>query len=269
MDHMMKGSYHSGIQTGLHGLDDLLAGLAPDQVTMIGARPGMGKTALALNIAVNAAKRSGKTVAFYSLELSQAQLRTRMLARETGIALIKLVHDDLTDSERHRIAEAAASLNTSNIIIDDNPATTVADMTAQCREIGNLGLVIIDYVQFLCCAQSSREKWQRTVSEVSLSIKQMAKALNVPVVCTSQLSRSLENRVDRRPILNDFRDTALEQDADVIIGLYLENYYCTKYGLTCENPHAAEAIVLKNRRGQTGTVKLCVDFEHMTFISGD
>lgn len=264
MEHMWENSYHSGIQTGLSGLDDLLVGLVPGQMTMIGARPGMGKAALALNIAVNAAKSAGKTVAFYSLDMSQEQLRTRMFSRETDIALIKLLNDDLTDDERRRIAEAAASLNALNIIIDDNPVTTVADMTAQCREIGNLGLVIIDYVQLLCSVHlSQREDYHRELSEISLNIKRMAKALNVPVICVSQLSSALEKRVDRRPVLNDFRDSALISDADVIVGLYYENYYYDD----CEDPHAAEALVLKNRNGETGTVKLRVDFEHMAFAS--
>ena len=253
-----QGGLLPGLTTGLTDLDNRIMGMNPGELILIASRPGMGKTSIALNIALDAAKASGKTVAIFSLEMSREQLVTRLLSGQARIDAQKLLRVNLNDAEWLQIAEAAGELSRCRLLIDDNPTLSVADMNAQCRRVGDqLALVVIDYLQLMQSAgkQTNRgDNRQVIVSEISRMLKIMAKELNVPVLCLSQLSRASETRQgNHRPMLSDLRESgAIEQDADVVIGLYREGYYDP----SCENPNSAEAIVLKNRKGEVGTVPL-------------
>lgn len=246
-----------GLSTGLHDLDRRISGLNKSDLILLAARPGMGKTSLALNILLEAGKKSGKTAVFFSLEMSREQLAMRLLSSESFIDNKKLVLGNLTPDDWGKLVDAAAVLNVSNILLDDNPSLTVADMNAKCRRVDNLGLVIIDYLQLMTSAGGknnySGESRQQVVSDISRSLKIMAKELNVPVLCMSQLSRANESRQDKRPMLSDLRESgAIEQDADIVMFIYRDDYYKE----TTENHNQAEIIVAKNRHGETGTVYL-------------
>ncbi len=257
-----------GLPTGLADLDSYVLGLNNGDLVLVASRPGMGKTSMALNIALHVAKTSGKTVAVFSLEMAREQLATRLLAGEALIDSQKLLTGRLNRDEWQRIAAAAASISATDIRIDDNPTLSVSDMNAQCRRLSNLGLVVIDYLQLMQSAGSghswSNESRTQAVSDMSRMLKIMAKELNVPVVCLSQLSRANELRQNKRPMLSDLRESgAIEQDADVVIGLYRDGYYNNE----CENPNIAAAIVLKNRKGKTGIIELLWLPEYTTFTS--
>ena len=264
-----SGQKIPGLSTGLNDLDRYILGLNKGELILIAARPGMGKTSIALNIAMNVAKKSGKTVAVFSLEMSREQLVSRLLAGEGLVPSQNLLTGQLNSDEWKRIAAAAQVLSATDMRIDDNPMLSVSDMNAQCRRISNLGLVVIDYLQLMQSAGGDSRKYagenrQQVVSDISRMLKIMAKELNVPVICLSQLSRASEGRPNKRPMLSDLRESgAIEQDADVVIGLYREGYYNTE----CEEPNVSEAIVLKNRKGQTGTVKLAWLAEYTTFAA--
>ena len=264
-----SGKKIPGLSTGLNDLDRYILGLNKGELILIAARPGMGKTSIALNIAMNVAKKSGKSVAVFSLEMSREQLVSRLLAGEGLVPSQNLLTGQLNSEEWKRIAAAAQVLSATDMRIDDNPMLSVSDMNAQCRRIGNLGLVVIDYLQLMQSAGSDSRKYsgenrQQVVSDISRMLKIMAKELNVPVICLSQLSRASEGRPNKRPMLSDLRESgAIEQDADVVIGLYREGYYNSE----CEEPNVSEAIILKNRKGQTGTVKLSWLAEYTTFAS--
>ena len=261
------GETMPGLTTGFSDVDRKINGLNKSDLLLLAARPGMGKTSMALNVAVNAAKASQKTVAVFSLEMSREQLVTRLLAGEGLIDNTRLVTGNLRESDWVRIAEGASTLSRLDIRIDDNPLLTVADMNAKCRRLDNLGLVVIDYLQLMTSAGGkgySGENRQQAVSDISRMLKIMAKELNVPVICLSQLSRANESRQDKRPMLSDLRESgAIEQDADVVIGLYRDGYYNKE----SETPNLAEAIILKNRKGQTGTVELSWLPEYTSFSS--
>lgn len=264
-----SGKKIPGLSTGLNDLDRYILGLNKGELILIAARPGMGKTSIALNIAMNVAKKSGKTVAVFSLEMSREQLVSRLLAGEGLVPSQNLLTGQLNSDEWKRIAAAAQVLSATDMRIDDNPMLSVSDMNAQCRRISNLGLVVIDYLQLMQSAGGDSRKYagenrQQVVSDISRMLKIMAKELNVPVICLSQLSRASEGRPNKRPMLSDLRESgAIEQDADVVIGLYREGYYNAE----CEEPNVSEAIVLKNRKGQTGTVKLAWLAEYTTFAA--
>lgn len=264
-----SGQKIPGLSTGLNDLDRFILGLNKGELILIAARPGMGKTSIALNIAMNVAKKSGKTVAVFSLEMSREQLVSRLLAGEGLVPSQNLLTGQLNSDEWKRIAAAAQVLSATDMRIDDNPMLSVSDMNAQCRRISNLGLVVIDYLQLMQSAGGDSRRYagenrQQVVSDMSRMLKIMAKELNVPVVCLSQLSRASEGRPNKRPMLSDLRESgAIEQDADVVIGLYREGYYNAE----CEEPNVSEAIVLKNRKGQTGTVKLAWLAEYTTFAA--
>ena len=264
-----SGQKIPGLSTGLNDLDRYILGLNKGELILIAARPGMGKTSIALNIAMNVAKKSGKTVAVFSLEMSREQLVSRLLAGEGLVPSQNLLTGQLNSDEWKRIAAAAQVLSATDMRIDDNPMLSVSDMNAQCRRISNLGLVVIDYLQLMQSAGGDSRKYagenrQQVVSDISRMLKIMAKELNVPVICLSQLSRASEGRPNKRPMLSDLRESgAIEQDADVVIGLYREGYY----NVECEEPNVSEAIVLKNRKGQTGTVKLAWLAEYTTFAA--
>ena len=264
-----SGQKIPGLSTGLNDLDRYILGLNKGELILIAARPGMGKTSIALNIAMNVAKKSGKTVAVFSLEMSREQLVSRLLAGEGLVPSQNLLTGQLNSDEWKRIAAAAQVLSATDMRIDDNPMLSVSDMNAQCRRISNLGLVVIDYLQLMQSAGGDSRKYagenrQQVVSDISRMLKIMAKELNVPVICLSQLSRASEGRPNKRPMLSDLRESgAIEQDADDVIGLYREGYYNAE----CEEPNVSEAIVLKNRKGQTGTVKLAWLAEYTTFAA--
>ena len=244
-----------GLSTGLRDLDTKINGLNKSDLLLVAARPAMGKSAFALNIAVNVAKKYKKTVAVFNLEMSREQLAMRLLASESFIEMQKLATGKLTDEEWGKLCMASASLSQTDIRIDDNPSVTVADINAKCRRLDNLGLVVIDYLQLMQGSGYGKNSENRVtvVGEISRSLKIMAKELNIPVVCLSQLSRAVESRTDKRPILSDLRESgAIEQDADSVMFLYRDEYY----NENTEDKGLAECIVAKNRHGETGTVKL-------------
>ena len=248
----------SGLSTGLRDLDKLISGLNNSDLMLLAARPGMGKTSMALNIALNVAKKyPKKTVAFFSLEMSKQQLVTRLISNESFVDNKTLVTGRLDPEDWSKIGLASTVLNQTDLRVDDNPSLTVAEMNAKCRRLENLGLVIIDYLQLMTAAggpvKYGGENRQQVVSDISRSLKIMAKELNVPVVCLSQLSRANESRQDKRPMLSDLRESgAIEQDADEVLFLYREDYYNKE----TEKQNVAECIVAKNRHGETGTVEL-------------
>ena len=254
-----------GLSTGLRDLDRAISGLNKSDLILLAARPGMGKTSMALNILLNAGKRSGKNVAFFSLEMSREQLALRLISSECFVDNKKLVTGKLSEQDWESVAAAADSLNRSTILIDDDSSVTVADINAKCRRVDNLGLIIIDYLQLMQSAggkSRSGENRQQIVSDISRSLKIMAKELNVPVLCLSQLSRANESRQDKRPMLSDLRESgAIEQDADIVLFLYREGYY----NRDTENPNLAECIIAKNRHGETGMVELQWQPEFTTF----
>ena len=247
---------YKGIPTGFRLLDTVLTGLGRGDLIILAARPGMGKTSLALNVALSAAKTSGKTVAIFSLEMSREQLVTRLIAAEGLVENQRLTTGNLRESDWQRIAEAASNLSRMDIRIDDNPLLTAADMNAKCRRLDNLGLVVIDYLQLMTSAGGKSyagENRQQAVSDISRMLKIMAKELQVPVLCLSQLSRANEKRDNKRPMLSDLRESgAIEQDADIVMFLYRDDYY----NEDSEKHNIAECIVAKNRHGETGKVEL-------------
>ena len=217
-----------GLSTGLSAVDRKISGLNKSDLILLAARPGMGKTSFALNVALNVAKSEKKTVAMFSLEMSREQLATRLLSSEACVENTRLVTGSLRETDWEKIAAAAGVLNRVDIRIDDNPMLSVADMNAKCRRIDSLGLVVIDYLQLMTSASGGRsgENRQQVVSEMSRMLKVMAKELNVPVICLSQLSRASEKRDDKRPMLSDLRESgAIEQDADIVLFLYRDDYY--------------------------------------------
>ena len=243
----------------------------PEQVgpDPLAARPGMGKTSLALNIALNVARNPEKTVAVFSLEMSREQLVTRLLSSEALVENTRLKTGSLRETDWEKIAGATMLLNKMDIRIDDNPMLTVADMNAKCRRLDHLALVVIDYLQLMTSAGGSStrgENRQQVVSDISRMLKIMAKELNVPVVCLSQLSRANEKRDDKRPMLSDLRESgAIEQDADIVLFLYRDDYY----NEDSEKHNIAECIVAKNRHGETGKVELRWMPEYTTFSTLD
>ena len=252
-----SGNAFPGLSTGLHDLDKKINGLNKSDLLLIAARPGMGKTSLALNIALSVAKESAKTVAFFSLEMSREQLAMRLLSNESFVDNQKLVTGQLSEEDWAKIAIASSALSQTDIRVDDNPSISVAEMNAKCRRLPNLGLVLIDYLQLMTSAgtgqTSNNANRVQVVSDISRALKIMAKELNVPVICLSQLSRANESRTDKRPMLSDLRESgAIEQDADEVLFIYRDDYY---HPDTPEK-NVAEVIVAKNRHGETGTVKL-------------
>ncbi len=244
-----------GLSSGLRDLDMKINGLNKSDLLLLAARPAMGKTAFALNICMNVAKKYNKTVAFFSLEMSREQLAMRLMSMESFIDSKQLQTGKLSEEEWTKLCMASAALSQTDIRVDDNPSITVAEMNAKCRRLDNLGLVLVDYLQLMTGAGYGKNSDNRVtvVGEISRALKIMAKELNVPVICLSQLSRAVEGRQDKRPILSDLRESgAIEQDADSVMFLYRDEYY----NENTEDKGIAECIVAKNRHGETGTVKL-------------
>ena len=241
-----------GMKTGFSGLDRVLVGMGKSDLVLVGARPGMGKTSFAMNVAVSAARRSGKAVCVFSLEMSAEQLVTRLLSSEALVDSYHLRSGELTDEDWQKLAHASSILSDCQILIDDTTGMTVTGMMAKLRRVKNLGLVVIDYLGLMQSEHRNDNRVQE-VSEISRNLKLMAKEFEVPVICCAQLSRGPESRTDKRPMLSDLRDSgAIEQDADIVMFLYREEYYKYK-----ENPqNTAEVIVAKNRHGSTGKVEM-------------
>jgi replicative DNA helicase len=268
LEHIIKGSfkmlervsefegYVTGVPTGFADLDRLTAGLQPADLIIIAGRPSMGKTALALNIGYNAAQKTKKGVAIFSLEMSKQQLGIRMLGFDSGINATRLRTGMLRDKEWERLTHSANRLSELPIFIDDSSGISVLEMKAKCRRLKkkkNLTLVIVDYLQ-LIQGRRSAESRQIEISEVSRMLKALAKDLNVPVMALSQLNRKVEDRPNKRPQLADLRESgAIEQDADVIAFIYRDELY---HPDTDENRNIAEIILAKQRNGPTGFFKL-------------
>ena len=244
-----------GLSTGLRDLDTKINGLNKSDLLLIAARPAMGKTSFALNIGLNVAKKYKKTVAMFSLEMSREQLAMRLLSGESFVDSQKMATGKLSEDEWTKLCMASAALSQTDIRVDDNPSITVAEMNAKLRRLDNLGLVIIDYLQLMTGSGYGKASDNRVnvVSDISRALKIMAKELDVPVICLSQLSRGPEGRTDKRPMLSDLRESgAIEQDADEVLFLYRDDYY----NPDSEDKNVAECIVSKNRHGEIGTVKL-------------
>ena len=247
INELATGSGQSGLPSGFSGLDQKIHGLNKSDLIILAARPGVGKSTLAMNMALNVAKSSGRTVAVFSLEMSKEQLVTRLLSSEGLVELSRLATGRLSASDWGKLTQAARTLRQTDLRLDD------------------MGLVIIDYLQLISASGGrsyAGENRQQAVSDISRMLKIMAKELNVPVVCLSQLSRANEKREDKRPMLSDLRDSgAVEQDADIVLFLYREDYYKED----TENKNIAECSVAKNRHGETGKVSLRFMPEYVTF----
>ena len=253
-----------GMSTGMRDLDNKINGLNNSDLILLAARPAMGKTAFALNLCLNVAKKYNKTVCVFSLEMSRDQLCMRLLAMESFVDSQKMATGKLSQEEWAKIGMASYALSQTDIRVDDNASITVAEMNAKLRRVENLGLVIVDYLQLMNGSGYGKGGDSRVnvVSEISRSMKIMAKELNVPVVCLSQLSRGPEGRTDKRPMLSDLRESgAIEQDADEVLFLYRDEYY----NPNSEDQGIAECIVSKNRHGEVGTVKLQWIPQYQTF----
>ena len=254
-----------GAKTGFTLLDTITTGLNKSDLIIIAARPGMGKTSFALNIASNVARHAGKDVAVFSLEMSKEQLATRMLSTEALVDSNKLRSGYLSDNDWVRLASSADVLCSMPIYLDDTAGTNVPQIKAKLRRVKNLGLVVIDYLQLLGSTIKSENKVLR-VQENTRNLKILAKELDIPVILLSQLSRGVESRPDKRPLLSDLRDSgSIEQDADIVMFLYRDAYYNKE----STEQNISECIVAKNRHGETGTVKLIWDGQFTRFSNAD
>lgn len=269
-DHLQKLSGENradylGISTGYGDLDRMITGLNKSDLILLAARPGMGKTALALNIATNVALRGKKTVAVFSLEMSREQLMNRLFSAEGGIESRRLLTGELSTEDWAKVAELSPRFSESPLYMDDTAGITVSEIKAKLRRVRNLGLVVIDYLQLMSTGRRSDNRVQE-VSEITRSLKVMAKELNVPVITLSQLSRGTESRADHRPMLADLRESgSIEQDADIVLFLYREAYYDRDR----EDQSEAECIIAKNRHGETGSIDLRWDGRFTRFFSVD
>lgn len=249
-----KGSV-TGIPTGFYDLDYKTSGLQPSDFILIGARPAMGKTALVLNLADNIAIKNNITTAVFSLEMSKEQLINRMFSMESRVDAQNLRSGELSDSDWERLIESAGIIGRSSLIIDDTPGITITELRSKCRKYKleyNLGLVIIDYLQ-LMSGNGRTDNRQQEISEISRSLKALAREINAPVIALSQVNRACESRPDKRPIMSDLRESgSIEQDADVVMFLYRDEYY----NKDSENKGIAELIIAKQRNGPIGTINL-------------
>ena len=245
----------TGIATGFLDLDVMTSGMQPADLVLIAARPSMGKTAFVLNIAQHAAFRLHKSVAIFSLEMSKEQLVNRMFALESGVEAQALRNGTLKDSEWEQLISSAGEIGKSKLIIDDTPGISIQEMRSKCRKFKleqGLDMIIIDYLQLMSGSGRSESR-QQEISEISRSLKSLARELNVPVLSLSQLSRAVEQRPDHRPMMSDLRESgAIEQDADVVMFIYRDDYY----NKDTEKPGVAEIIIGKQRNGPVGTVDL-------------
>lgn len=267
--HKDKGKIR-GVPTGFRDLDKILAGLQRSDLFILAARPSMGKTALALNLAHNVATKSGEPVLLFSLEMSKEQLVDRLLAMESGVDAWALRTGNLTDSDFEKIGQAMGTLGEAPIFIDDSPGITVSDLRTKSRREAHkrpIGLIIIDYLQLMSGGGRYNEGNRvQEISEISRGIKGIARELNVPVIALSQLSRSVESRSPQIPQLADLRESgSIEQDADVVAFMYREDYYKPD----TERRNITDILIKKHRNGPMGTVELYFDKEHQRFRSLD
>lgn len=250
----LKGNV-TGLATGFIDLDYKTAGLQPSDFILIGARPSMGKTALVLNLAENVAIKQRIPTVIFSLEMSKEQLINRMFSLESKVDAQNIRSGNLNDNEWERVIESAGIIGTSSLIIDDTPGISITELRSKCRKYKlehNLGLVIIDYLQ-LMTGSGRTESRQQEISEISRSLKALAREINAPVIALSQVNRACESRPDHRPIMSDLRESgSIEQDADVIMFLYRDEYY----NKDSENKGIAEIIIAKQRNGPIGTINL-------------
>ncbi len=266
-----NGSAITGLPTGFTDIDLLTSGLHENELIIIAARPAMGKTAFGLNLAVNAALSTPKAVAIFNLEMGAEQLAERMISSVGGIDMGKLKTGQLDDKDWQKVNEAMSELGETNIYIEDLSGITVGDIRAKCRRLANsekgLGLVVIDYLQLIQGGARYAGNRQQEVSEISRSLKTMALELKVPVVALAQLSRGVELREDKRPIMSDLRESgSIEQDADIVSFLYRDDYYNPeKYKDISSNTSITEFIIGKHRSGSTGTVELLFEKNFMNF----
>ena len=260
MDKIEKASKNkgnvTGIATGFIDLDYRTAGMQPSDLILIAARPSMGKTAFVLNIAQYVAFRSNQTVAIFSLEMSKEQLVNRMFSLESRVDAQHLRTGNLSDAEWEKLIESAGVIGKSNLIIDDTPGISISELRSKCRKFKlehNLQMIIIDYLQLMSGSGKGGDSRQQEVSDISRSLKALARELSVPVIALSQLSRAVEQRPDHRPMLSDLRESgAIEQDADMVMFIYRDDYY----NKDSEKKGIAEIIIAKQRNGPIGTVEL-------------
>ncbi|MBA2872882.1 replicative DNA helicase [Anoxybacillus calidus] len=266
MLHNRKGEI-TGIPTGFIELDRMTAGFQRSDLIIVAARPSVGKTAFALNIAQNVATKTNENVAIFSLEMSAQQLVMRMLCAEGNINAQNLRTGKLTPEDWGKLTMAMGSLSNAGIYIDDTPGIRISEIRAKCRRLkqeSGLGMVLIDYLQLIQGSGRNRENRQQEVSEISRSLKALARELEVPVIALSQLSRSVEQRQDKRPMMSDIRESgSIEQDADIVAFLYRDDYY----DKDSENKNIIEIIIAKQRNGPVGTVQLAFIKEYNKFVN--
>ncbi len=266
----MKGEI-TGVPSGYYDIDRLTAGFHENELIIIAARPAMGKTAFAVNLAVNMAMNAKKTVALFNMEMGAEQLISRMLSSVGQIEASKLRTGKLEHQDWKRVNEAISRLADTKIFIDDTPGMTVSEIRAKCRRLANsedgLDIVIIDYLQLINGSSRYAGQRQQEVSEISRSLKTMAMELNIPVIALAQLSRSVEGREDKRPLLSDLRESgSIEQDADIVAFLYRDDYY-NKESAIDENTSKSEFIISKHRSGPTATVNLIFKRDTSSFFN--
>ena len=261
-----SGGTVTGIPTGFYDLDYKMAGLQNSDLILIAARPSMGKTAFALNIAEYVTVKQNVTTAIFSLEMSKEQLAKRILAMNSRVDSQKLRTGDLSDEEWMDIVDSAKTIGETNLIIDDTPGISVGELRSKCRKLKiekNLGLVMIDYIQLMTGGKRAESR-QQEISEISRSLKALAREIDAPIIALSQLSRKVESRDDKRPMLSDLRESgAIEQDADVVMFIYRDEYY----NKDTENQGVTEIIIGKQRNGPIGTVRLGWKSELTKFVN--
>ena len=264
-----NGSDVQGLPTGFSGVDRVLVGMGDSDLIILGARPGMGKTSFALNIATNVAASSGKAVCIFSLEMSAEQLVSRLLSSEAMVDSRSLRSGQITDEDWKKLADAAMRLSRMNILIDDTAGITVTGMKSKLRRVDNLGFVVIDYMGLMESEQHYDNR-ALEVGVISRGLKLMAKEMHIPILCCAQLSRGTEGRTDKRPQLSDLRESgSIEQDADVVMFLYRDEYY--KAGRSPEDTggNTVEVIVQKNRHGSTGNIEMGWIGQYTKFLTLD
>lgn len=257
----------TGLETGFVDLDRMTAGFQRNDLIIVGARPSVGKTAFALNIAQNVAQKTGENIAIFSLEMGAEQLVMRLLCAEGNIDAQRLRTGSLTEEDWGKLTMAMGSLSNTGIYIDDTPGVRISDIQSKCRRLKQehgLGMILIDYLQLILGSGRSGENRQQEVSEISRSLKQLARELQVPVIALSQLSRGVEQRQDKRPMMSDIRESgSIEQDADIVAFLYRDDYYDKE----SENKNIIEIIIAKQRNGPVGTVQLAFVKEYNKFVN--
>lgn len=261
----------TGLSTGWYDFDRLTTGLHPNEFIIFASRPAMGKTAFALNLVTHVAMGQDKSVALFELEMSAEQLAVRILSSLGQIEGFKLRTGNLMNNDWKRINEAASQLANTNLVIDDTPGITIGEIRAKCRRLASsekgLGLIVIDYLQLISGGKNYGANRQQEVSDISRSLKTLAMELNVPIIALSQLSRSVESREDKRPMMSDLRESgSIEQDADIVAFLYRDDYY-NKEARTEDNNSLSEVIIGKHRNGPTATIELLFKKNTSTFLN--